>query len=242
MNFVKRLSTVLIKFCIFPIRVLLFGGMIITHHKGEFFKITFGDTTIAFNPISKKSKLPQTKFGADIALVSLNNPDFNGIQEVERKGKELFVINGPGEYEIKSVFVHGLPTPSAYPADGLGGENLINTIYAVNLEGMNLLFLGALKDKSVMDFKIIEDMDSVDILFIPIGNDRVLSPADAQALATTLEAKIIIPMHFDGIGANDALKDFLKEAGQENTELLEKLVIKKRDLTEARGEVRVIVS
>ncbi len=211
--------------------------MIITHHKGEFFKVTFGDTVLAFNPISKKSKIGTTKFGADIALVSLNNPDFNGTDEVSRSGKDLHIIDGPGEYEVKSVFVHGLPTQSGYN----GGE-LINTIYAVSLEGMNLLFLGSLKDKKAMDFSITEDMDSVDILFVPVGNDGVLTPADAQALAVSLEAKVVIPMHFDGLGAKGALKEFLKEAGAEGVKAVEKLTIKKRDLAEHTGSVVVIQS
>lgn len=77
--------------------------MIITHHKGEFMKVTFGDTTLAFNPISKKSKIASTRFGADIAFVSLNTPDFNGIDEVTRSGKDLFVVNGPGEYDPGSI-------------------------------------------------------------------------------------------------------------------------------------------
>ncbi len=211
--------------------------MIITHHKGEFFKVSFGDTVLALNPISKKSKIGITKFGADIALVSINHPDANGVPEVTRNSKNIHVIDGPGEYEVKSVFVHGLPTESGYDGDGI-----INTIYAINLEGMNLLFLGALKSKNAMDFNITEEMDSVDLLFVPIGNEGVLTPADAQAIAVSLEAKVVIPMHFDGIGAKGALKEFLKEAGSENLKPVEKLTIKKKDLAEHNGSVIVIKS
>lgn len=211
--------------------------MIITHHKGEFFKVTFGDTTLAFNPISKKSKIGTTKFGADIALVSLNHQDMNGVAEVTRSAKPLHIVDGPGEYEVNSVFIHGLPTESIYDP-----KNAINTIYAVNLEGMNILFLGALKDKQAMDLKITEEMDSVDILFVPIGNDGVLTASEAQALATTLEAKVVIPMHFDGLGTSGALKEFLKEAGAEDVKPVEKLTIKKKDLLEYNGNVVVIKS
>ena len=31
--------------------------MVISYHGGQCFKVSFGDTTLAFNPISKKSKL-----------------------------------------------------------------------------------------------------------------------------------------------------------------------------------------
>jgi len=47
--------------------------MIITYHGGEFFKIISGDTTIAINPVSKDSKIKTTHFGADIAIISLND-------------------------------------------------------------------------------------------------------------------------------------------------------------------------
>jgi hypothetical protein len=42
--------------------------MIITYFGGEFFKVQFGDITLAFNPISKESKLKPSRFGADIVL------------------------------------------------------------------------------------------------------------------------------------------------------------------------------
>ena len=71
--------------------------MIITYLGVEFFKVQFGDTTIAFNPISKDSKFKPTRFFSDIALVSLNNPDMNGTENLSYNGKDTFVISGPGE-------------------------------------------------------------------------------------------------------------------------------------------------
>ncbi|PCH91605.1 hypothetical protein COB18_01120 [Candidatus Kaiserbacteria bacterium] len=210
--------------------------MIITHHTGEFIKVSFGDTTLAFNPISKKSKLTPTRFGADIALVSLNSPDFNGVDEVRRNTKDLFVVEGPGEYEIQGVFVKGFPAASEYDKD-----SQINTIYTVRLEDMNILFLGALSDKKP-DMSMIEDMDSVDVLFVPIGGEGVLDASDAHALAVSLEAKVIIPIHYESVGESGALKNFLKESGAEDTKAVEKLTIKKKDLETKSGEVVVLKS
>ena len=100
--------------------------MIITYQGGEFFKVQFGDTTLAFNPISKESKLKASRFFADIALVSVNHPDANGAENLSYNGKEPFVISGPGEYEIKGVFIKGFASKSLY-----GGKDMINTIYSV---------------------------------------------------------------------------------------------------------------
>lgn len=210
--------------------------MIITHHKGEFIKVSVGDTTLAFNPISKKSKLPVTRFGADVALVSLNHPDTNGVEEVTRNAKELFVIDGPGEYEARGVFVKGVASKSKYD-----GKELINTMYAVQMEDINLLFLGALSEEKP-NHTIVDDMESVDILFVPIGNEGVLAPDKAHALAVSFEAKIIIPIHYDGVGIKGALKTFLSEAGEEAIKPIEKLAIKKKDVEGKNGEIVVLAS
>lgn len=210
--------------------------MIITHHTGEFIKASFGDIVLAFNPISKKSKLSATRFGADIALVSVDHPDCNGTDEVTRSGKDIFTIQGPGEYEVRGVFIRGVASQSEH-----GGSPLINTMYAVQMEDMNIVFLGALAETKP-DLSIVEDMDSVDILFVPIGGDGVLEAADAHALSVALEARIIIPIHYDGVGNKGALKTFLKEAGSEDTKAIEKLTIKRKDLETKTGEVIVLKS
>ena len=56
--------------------------MVITHHGGQCFKVTLGDLTLVFDPVSKNGTLPGDRFGADIALVSRNHPDMNGVAEV----------------------------------------------------------------------------------------------------------------------------------------------------------------
>src|SRR5450631_1774437 len=88
--------------------------MVITHYGGEFFKIAFGDATLALNPISKDSKLKPSRFGADVALVSLNHEDFNGVEQIGFGEKTPFVVSGPGEYEIKGIFIKGFLTKSNY--------------------------------------------------------------------------------------------------------------------------------
>ena len=94
--------------------------MIITYLGGEFVKVQFGDTTIAFNPISKESKLPTAKFGANIVLSSLNHPDMNGAEQVSFGDKQAFAIKGPGEYEVKGIFIKGFASSSGYDGEGRG--------------------------------------------------------------------------------------------------------------------------
>lgn len=204
--------------------------MIITYHSGGFIKLTSSDITIAFNPISKSSKLNETKFGADIAFVSLNHEDCNGVESVTRNGKDLFIIDGAGEYESNGVFAKGVGAESNY-----GGETRINTIFSVHLEDMHIVNLGALSTEKLTG-KMLDGVDNIDILFVPIAGDGMLDAALANKIANSLEAKIVIPTFYD----KDSLSTFLKETSAEDVKPIEKLVLKKKDMGEKTGEVVVL--
>lgn len=206
--------------------------MVITYHGAECFKVSFGDTTIVFNPISKKSKLSGPKFGSDVAFITLNHPDFNGGAEMAYGSKQPFIVEGPGEYEIGDVTALGYGVKTKYD-----GVERYNTIYQVRLEGINIVFLGALGDEKV-DPEILGEIDSADVLFIPIGGGDVIDVPAASKLATKLEAKYIIPMHYD----DKALKAFLKEEGVDNGKPVEKLTLKRKDLDGMEGEIVVLKS
>ena len=208
--------------------------MVITYHGGAFVRVVFGDTTIAVNPIAKGSSLKTTRFGADIALISLNNKDFNGVEQVTHGEREPFVVSGPGEYEIRRVFIKGFPSVSKY-----GEEENINTIYTVSLEGMHLCFLGALSSRK-LNAEIKGAMNSIDVLFVPIGGHGVLGASDAHELSVELEAKIVIPMLYDGSGATKQLKAFLDEDSSKKLAPLDKLTLKKRDLDGKEGSIVVL--
>jgi L-ascorbate metabolism protein UlaG (beta-lactamase superfamily) len=205
--------------------------MIITYHGGQCFKVSFGDTTLAFDPISKQAKkLDAVKFGADVAFVSLRHPDFNGVDQVAFGNKQPFVVEGPGEYEIGTVTARGYGVKTNYD-----GADRYNTVYQVRLEEMNIIFLGALRDPE-LDPKILSELGDIDILFVPIGGGDVLEVPQATKLATKLEARLIIPMHYDAT----ALKAFLKEEGIDSLKAIDKLTVKKKDILEMEGEVVVL--
>lgn len=206
--------------------------MIITHHGGQCFKVSFGETTIAFDPISKKSKLSPVKFGSDVAFISMHHPDFNGTDQVAHGNREPFIVQGPGEYEIGEVTARGYGVNTTYD-----GKERINTIYQVMFEGMNIVFLGAI-DSPEIDAKILGSLGNIDILFVPIGGGDVLEVPQASKLAVRLEAKLVIPMHYDEV----ALKAFLKEESAEGTKAVDKLTIKKKDVEVMSGDIAVLSS
>ncbi|MSU73904.1 hypothetical protein EXS56_02060 [Candidatus Kaiserbacteria bacterium] len=215
-----------------PIELCYTIRMILTFHEGACIRASAGDTTVVFGPVSKQSKnFKPTNFGADVAFISLNNPDMNGVEEAARGDKQPFIISGPGEYEVKDMVIAGFASGSKWK-----GEPRTNTIYYVHFDGMSLLYLGALGDLDLPSDVL--EMDSPDVLIVPIGGDGALSPAEAQKLAVKLEAKIIIPILYD----DKSLKQFLKEAGEEGTKPVDKLTIKPRDLAGKENEVVVLQS
>jgi L-ascorbate metabolism protein UlaG (beta-lactamase superfamily) len=206
--------------------------MILTYHGGACIKASAGDTTIVLGPVSKGSKtFKPANFGADIAFISLNHPDMNGSSEVARGDKEPFVITGPGEYEVSDISAAGFSSGSVY-----GGHELINTIYSIHFDGLSVLYLGACGDAQLP--KEVLEMDSPDILIVPIGGEGSFTPAQAQKAAVQLEAKIVIPVLYD----DKSLKVFLKEAGSEDVKPVDKLTLKPRDLAGKESETVVLAA
>ncbi len=200
--------------------------MIITKSGTHFVKLQAGDTVVAVNPISKNSKEKGAKFGADVALISLNHDDFNGAEEASFGGKNPFVISGPGEYETKGIFVKGYNSKSKYDSK----KELLNTLYFVSMDNLSLCFLGAISDEKLSE-EATEAVEDIDILFVPVS-DNTLSAAVANKLAVSLEPKIIIPL-----GDEADVKAFVKEAGSEKPEKMEKLTLKKKDVDGKEGEI-----
>ncbi len=205
--------------------------MIITYFGKQFIKIQQGEMVLAFNPVSKGSKADiNAHFGADLAFITTNHPDYNGVEQLSHGERAPFVIHGPGDYEVKEIFIKGLMSNVE-----LGGKKYINTIYLLTVDNINIAFLGALGDAELPK-ETREAIDSPDLLFIPIGGKGLLDAKASAKLASMLEPKMIIPMDYDDI----SLKAFLKEMGEEKIEKLEKLTLKRKDLEGKEGEVVVL--
>lgn len=206
-------------------------AMIITYFGKQFFKIQKGEMVLAFNPVSKSSKTGITgKFGADIALVTTNHPDYNGLEQLTHGERAPFAITGPGDYEVKETFVKGVLSSAV-----VGEKNYINTIYLLSVDNISIAFLGALSDAEISNDSR-EEINSPDILFIPVGGQGLLDAKSAAKLAASLEPKLIIPMDYDAA----SLKAFLKESGEEKAEVVDKLTLKAKDLESKEGEVIVL--
>lgn len=206
--------------------------MIITYLGKEFFKIQQGDLVVAINPIGKDSKEKTSRFGARMALSTMNHPDFNGFENVSHGDTVPFEISGPGDYEVQGIFIKGIQTTVEYDKD-----KYINTIYSFSIDNISICFLGALSDGK-LPADVREQIDSPDIVFIPVGGCGTIGSAEAYKLAVSLDAKVIIPMEYD----DKLIKAFLKEGGQEGVKATDKLTIKAKELIGKEGEIIVLQS
>ncbi len=205
--------------------------MIITYFGKQFFKIQQGETVLSFNPVSKSSKTGiNTHFGADIALITTNHPDYNGLEQLSHGERTPFAIAGPGDYEIKEIFIKGVLSDAV-----IADKKYINTVYLLSVDNINIVFLGALSNPEISK-EAHEAINSPDVLFIPVGGRGLLDAKSAAKLASLFEPKMIIPMDYDEL----SLKVFLKEIGEEKAEVIDKLTLKLKDLEGKEGEVVVL--
>lgn len=195
--------------------------MVISYFGAGMVKVQLGDTVMVFNPIGESKTHKAAKFGSDLALVSLLDPEWNGVENAARGDRAPFIINGPGEYEVGGIFIKGVLSK--------GPSGAVNTIYTVLFDDIRLVHLGALAEATLSE-QVIESLGSVDILF---------APAALPKLVTELEPNVVIPINW----ADDKeLGKFLKEAGEGNEQPLESLTIKRKDLADKAGVVMVVKS
>ncbi|WP_127579691.1 metal-dependent hydrolase [Paenibacillus koleovorans] len=67
--------------------------------------------------------------------------------------------------------------------------------YIVRWDGLTLLHSG---DTSLFsDMKMIGERNSIDVAFLPIGNLFTMGPEDAETAAQWLQAKRVLPLHYN---------------------------------------------
>ena len=193
---------------------------------------------IVIDPFSdEKTGLKLPNLSADILLVTHEHTDHNNIKDV--KGSP-FIIQGPGEYEVKEVFVQGIPS---FHDDKEGKERGQNTIYVIEAEDLRFCHLGDLGQKLLTDEQL-EKIDKVDVLMIPVGGEFTIDSSAAQKIIGQVEPKIVIPMHYSLPKLKmklDEVSKFLKTMGKPSVVPQEKLVIKASALSkEAAMEIVVL--
>ena len=189
--------------------------------------------TIVTDPYASDIGLGELKLKADVVTVSHDAPGHNFTHAVS--GIE-HVLDGPGEYEIGSVFVTGIPTPSK-------NGKFNNIIYVFDYNGLTVAHLGDIGD--VPSQKQIEDLELVNVLLVPIGAGTSLNAAKAAELVSMIEPNIVIPMHYELPGLKtklDPLERFLKEMGATDAKMESSFKASSADALPEETEVVILSS
>ncbi len=179
-----------------------------------------GGVRVMIEPPQKESGITPPRLKSDILIYSKKRS--------EQPESEAFVIDGPGEYEVKGINILGIAN----------GEN---TLYNIEIDGVKIAHLGFIKEEP--DGETLAFLDDPDIVLVPTGGikEDLLDAASAMKVINKLEPYIAIPMLYDikGLKAKRApLKDFIKESEAEESPQ-PKLVIKQKDLVE--GETKIVI-
>jgi L-ascorbate metabolism protein UlaG (beta-lactamase superfamily) len=172
------------------------------------FRLRSRDTIIVTDPPNPEKGFSPTNLNANIVTISHAHAGHNAVGLC---GGDPRVIEGPGEYEVGGVLIAGVRT---YHDDKHGSERGRNTVFVLELEDLRLCHLGDLGHVPSAEQR--EVMTDIDILMVPVGGHTTIDAAGAAEVASLLEPKIVIPMHYrtDLLNGDlDPLDPFLKQMG-----------------------------
>jgi L-ascorbate metabolism protein UlaG (beta-lactamase superfamily) len=144
-------------------------------------------------PLPKKVKGPLSRDGGTAVPSSLD---------------DAFILDGPGEYEVKQVLVTGIRT---YRDDERGQARGRQTAFVTELDGLHTIHLGDIGH--LLTQEKVGDIGSVDIACVPVGG--ALTATKAAELVAQLDPKIVVAMPVcpDEADCADALAKFFHEMG-----------------------------
>jgi len=125
---------------------------------------------------------------ADIVTLSHSHAGHSYVEGLADSPRQ---IKSPGEYEIGGTFITGI---ASFHDDKKGEIRGKNTIYTIEMDGMILCHLGDLGH--ALDSRLIEEIGSVGILFVPVGEISTVPVDTAVDIVRRLEPPIVIPMHY----------------------------------------------
>jgi len=189
------------------------------------FLLESGGVRVLIEPPQKESGLNSPRLKSDILVYSKSRNSEGSPLDGSETG--TFVIDSPGEYEIKGINVLGIADEE-------------NTLYNIEIDGIKISHLGFLgKDLDNGKMALINDPD---IIFVPVGNGSVLDAEKAMKLINKIEPSVAIPMLYDikGLKIKRApLSVFLKESEAKESSQ-PKLTIKKKDLIEEETKIVIL--
>lgn len=185
---------------------------------------------IVSDPFPKGGGFDPGKPTAQIVTLSNDDPQRISTTAVKPLKEQLFVINGPGEYEVGGIMVNGIRT---YRDAEKGAQHGYNTIYVISIDEMTFCHLGDLGHE--LSTRQLEDIGVVDVLFVPAHSQ--LGPAKLAETIASIEPRAVIPLY----DSAEHLDKLAHELGLKEWEAQDKLSVTSSSLPAEGEEMRVVV-
>jgi L-ascorbate metabolism protein UlaG (beta-lactamase superfamily) len=183
------------------------------------FKIDSKQATVLLDPPA--GQMP--RFSADIVVLPRLVPER---ERGSLKGSP-FIIQSPGEFEVRGVFVEG---------QVFGDQREVT--YRLEVEGVRFGHLGrtAKADEAAAAF-----LEDVDVLFVPVGGGEILGPTEAAAMVSAIEPRLVIPTHYRSAAAPALapVEKFCQVMGLLTPAAVPKLNLSRKDLP--HEETRLVI-
>jgi len=189
------------------------------------FRIKGKEAVVLTDPCGPDTGYTLGKVQADIVTASNTHAGhvyFDTLQEGYK------AIKGPGEYEIKDVYITGIRT---FHDDSKGEKFGKNTIYTIEMEGVTLCHLGDLGH--ALSPEMIGELGNINVLFIPVGGHSTMPASAAADLVRNLNPGFVLPMHYktaDEKADLDFPEKFLKELGLKDLVVQSKLMVTRTNI------------
>lgn len=192
--------------------------MFITWHGQYTIKIVTRNITLLIDPHSPKTGLTPLRVKTDI--VAFSNPQNEETAYSKNLTGNPLIIDTPGEYSLSHL--------TLYARGWHDEESNERAFHRWHIENITLLHVGALNRKlQDTELRELEDID-INILFLPVGGHDSLDVEKALKLLTTVEPRIVIPIHYHIPKLNNKLasvNQFAKEMGVSPKSAIPKLNI-----------------
>jgi L-ascorbate metabolism protein UlaG (beta-lactamase superfamily) len=205
------------------------------------FRLRGRDGIVICDPYSRSIGLDLGRPSAHIVTVSHNHPDHNYVAGVKPMRERVFVIDGPGEYEVSGVLITGVRTAHD---NSKGAERGFNTVFVIHLDDVVFCHLGDLGHELTQGQ--LEEIGNVDVLFVPVGGGETIGPAEATNVISQIEPKIVVPMHYATAQLSfeyelAPIEKFAHERGLKEINFEEKLTVTATNLPPEGEDTRVVI-
>ncbi|MGL5633932.1 MAG: MBL fold metallo-hydrolase [Sarcina sp.] len=129
------------------------------------------------------------EFLSNIDIITISNPNFNKISDIQDCTNSLLLINNNLENDFCKITYF-----KSFQDDLNGVKRGPNNIFKIEVDDFSLCHLGYLGHELSPEY--INKLGSIDILFTPVGENYTLNLKSVKKLQKSINPKVIIPMQY----------------------------------------------